>query len=150
MSRRSLLATLSVGLVVGGAVGYFVGRQPVAGLGLPPVVLVVNPPPVVDSRPAVAEQSVGEPVDYDWSAIKPSLGMTPTLAAKGMNRAEAVAVLNAEGFTTPDVASVVGATATFASPSWHVRRPWMGGYHFVTVTFAGGKVAEVHEFWNDP
>jgi hypothetical protein len=152
MTRRSLLVTLGVGLVVGGAIGYFVGRQPVAGLGLPPMVLVVNAPPVVvNPQPVIPDNPLQfEPVGFDGYGRGAWMDTKPTRVAKGMSRAEAVAILNAEGFTPPNPALVIGSAATFLAPLWQVRKPWMGGYHFVTVTFAGEKVAEVYNLWNDP
>jgi hypothetical protein len=115
-----------------------------------PAVLVVNAPPVGNTVPGGPDPPRFEPVLFTPHDPGSFMNMKPTRVAKGMGRAAAVAVLHEEAFATPDVASVIGATATFAAPSWQVRRPWMGGYHFVTVNFAGEKVAEVHEFWNDP
>jgi hypothetical protein len=149
MTRRSLVLVLGVALV-GVVVGYFVGRQSAASGSLPAAVLVVSQPPVVASPPVPPDSPRFEPVLFDRSGPADLLNMKPTRVAKEMSRAEAVAILHAEGFTTPEAASVIGATAAFAARSWQVRKPWMGGYHFVTVNFTGEKVAEVHNFWNDP
>jgi hypothetical protein len=87
-------------------------------------------------------------------ALFPETGVlrtTPAGVKEGMTRAEAAAALVAGGFSPAEEAvAVAGGAAVFPADLWRVRKPWQGGYHFVTVRFQAGKAAEVFELWNDP
>jgi hypothetical protein len=60
-----------------------------------------------------------------------------------MTRAQAVAALKAEGFEA-------WTDATASDRYERFRKPWMGGYHFVTVRFGGEEVTEVHHLLHKP
>lgn len=148
MMKRPTRSALGVGLLAGGVVGFAVGRRTVSERPAPqapeaaPPVVVVAPPAAVGDR--------AHAVQYTWNVIGQE-STVPTRVVKGLTRRQAAAVLRSEGFEpAPAPVAAAGVVAAWPTHAWNFRRPWEGGYHFVTVEFTDDHVSAVFELWNDP
>lgn len=138
MMSRSLLLMLVVGILAGGTLGYVVGRFSVAPSDAGPVATVPPQATTLPAAPLSAETVAFADLNYEMMSATQCTGIS-----KGTTRAQAIAALRARGFETWSDPAVSDHLERF-------RRPWRGGYHFVTVDFDGEEVVEVYDDWNDP
>ena len=152
--RRQPVIFLAMGLMVGGAIGYAYGCGSARAVKELPDLApteVATAPAAGPLLPPAASQSDLDQLFPVQHAVDGWLQTTPSGVKKGMSRAEAAKIVEAEGlYASPEEAAVAGYAALFPAGMWHERQPWKGGYHHVSICFDRGIVAEVNDLRNDP